>query len=318
MYSKPNWAIQGFLRRISQPRLFRAPHFFSPHKNNPLRAFPRCAAFTLIELLVVIAIISILASLLLPVLVMAKTKAQGTYCLSSFNQMQLAWLMYNHDNSDFLAPNSDNGNQGQDLENLAWVAGKMTFGTSPPEIDEDTNTVYMVGPQFEAFGSLGPYTKNPKIYHCPGDRSAVTFNGSSYDRVRSLSMNGWVGFNTRDWMQPSSGSLYKVNFKMGDLVNPGPSMTWVFIDEREDSINDGWFAVDMVNRGPNSMWVDIPASRHNHGSSLSFADGHCESKKWMDPRTNPPLAPGSTFSHSLYCPDNADISWLQQRTTGTQ
>ena len=31
-----------------------------------------------------------------------------------------------------------------------------------------------------------------------------------------------------------------------DMNNPGPSNTFVMLDEREDSINDGYFAVDMT------------------------------------------------------------------------
>ena len=48
----------------------------------------------MIELLLVVAIIGILASLLLPVLVIAKLKAQGTYCMNNLKQMGIAWNMY--------------------------------------------------------------------------------------------------------------------------------------------------------------------------------------------------------------------------------
>ncbi len=53
-------------------------------------------AFTLIELLMIVAVVGILASLLLPALVMAKMKAQGAYCLNNMKQMGLAWSMYSN------------------------------------------------------------------------------------------------------------------------------------------------------------------------------------------------------------------------------
>jgi len=59
--------------------------------------------FTLIELLVVIAIIAILASLLLPALVMAKLRLKPPMH-QQFKQMQLAGVMYNGDFQDFMAP----------------------------------------------------------------------------------------------------------------------------------------------------------------------------------------------------------------------
>lgn len=140
-------------------------------------------------------------------------------------------------------------------------------------------------------------------------------------RVRSVSMNGWVGqnYNRNPGGWSDGGTVWKVNFKGSDLVNPGPVKTWVLIDEREDSINDGWFAVDMTGY-PNSPQahrvVDYPASYHNNAGGLAFADGHSEIHKWVDARTRPILRKGQNLPLNQSTPNNPDVAWLQARTTG--
>jgi prepilin-type N-terminal cleavage/methylation domain-containing protein/prepilin-type processing-associated H-X9-DG protein len=59
-------------------------------------------AFTLLELLVVIGIIAILASLLLPALAQAKSKAKQTVCLNTLRQLSTGLTLYVDENDDVL------------------------------------------------------------------------------------------------------------------------------------------------------------------------------------------------------------------------
>ena len=101
-------------------------------------------------------------------------------------------------------------------------------------------------------------------------------------------MNGYLGLN-----HPYTGG-YKMMTKTAHIRKP--SKTFVFLEEREDSINDGWFAVDMGGYDPRSSGsftiVDYPASYNNGSCAFAFTDGHAEFRKWVDPRTVPKLRPG--------------------------
>jgi prepilin-type N-terminal cleavage/methylation domain-containing protein/prepilin-type processing-associated H-X9-DG protein len=263
-------------------------------------------AFTLIELLVVIAVIAIVAALLLPTLGKAKAKGDNAVCMNNLKQLQTAWIMYSDANNGWLAPN-----RGITETNQSWVWGWLNMENSP----DNTNTTYL------RESLLSPYGASAfGLWKCPADKSLSMHGGTSYPRVRSMSMNSWMGSYHADgtpvpWRGSPQGKVFR---KMSDIAKPSPSMAFVFIDEREDSINDSYFAVGMNGFGGDGsefVIVDYPASYHNNAGSLSFADGHTEFKKWMDPRTMPPLRRGEILEWYVNSPNNPDVRWLQERST---
>ena len=230
----------------------------------------RRSGFTLIELLVVIAIIGILMSLLLPALGKSKTKAYQVVCVNNFRQLTAAWKMYSDDSGGKLV--SPFYFQHNIVNSNAWVRGSMdddtrTYPRVEPGVLDSTNVNGI------KLGSLYRYTQSPGVYHCPADMSKT----NNTLRVRSYSLNGWMGGT---WVKGQSN--YMVFKRETEIVRPPASGAWVFIDEHERSINDGWFAVDM--KGDRGL-LDAPATRHNTSYALSFADGHAEIWKLRDSRS---------------------------------
>jgi prepilin-type N-terminal cleavage/methylation domain-containing protein/prepilin-type processing-associated H-X9-DG protein len=286
----------------------------SVHWSRPT-SFSIRRGFTLIELLVVIAIIAILAGMLLPGLTKAKQKAQGIQCMNNHKQLTLAWRLYAEDSNDMIVYASHT-DVNSPANKYAWTQTEMSFGPDPKNWDINADITQR---------PLWKYNQSPGIYRCPSDRSYVVVNGERKPRVRTMSMNFYLGGFGGDYGSGGFGSSYMLYFRTSDLLNdrssPGVSKTWIFLDQREDTINWGNFMTHMDGFDPSNpalykFTMDMPGAYHNRACGFSFADGHSEIKKWQDPRTTPPLQPQKLMRESdSPSPRNRDVAWLQDRTT---
>ena len=233
------------------------------------------ANFTLIELLITIAIIAILASLLLPALSSARTKAMTISCSGNQRQLALFVITYTADNNEFL------------MTELKYYKQLMPYSNPGIEINDECIFDYRKMRPRGAYDCPGePYTLKARWGQASSDGSESAWEKMGFWQgisVSALSRGNWNGYDSA-WnptIQPR---------KISRILSPGTRAMFTDI-YKITSIPFFWGAE--WNR--NNIYNGAVFPRHGNGINAVYIAGNGGFLKWNQVPLNKDMEPNRNF-----------------------